>query len=368
MDTLDRFRGALVGLAVGEAFGGGADAEPHGSAAVRSGGTTSQALAAARAMTLLLEDDADVEAIASATTEAFVEWRRDRLAWAREPDLATTLAVDRLIEGMPWREAGDPRSRAPVAAARAVAIGLPFAPERVQLPARISTAVTHHDPTALEASVFVAWMTSQLARGATLSRGLVAAGRAMVLDMGIGGGVPDALADALSLYDRLGGRAAPWLPVDAIGGGDGGRCAESAVALGALAALLAQPGDDAFAAGLELVARFRIDTVDVGAIAGAFLGAANGLTRIPGELAERLDRYDALTRAAEVLYAGAIDLPTERATPAPVPRRAYAPTSPDAANTALPWGAFVARARRVGAPSHMAVASQWPSYFFAQKR
>lgn len=319
MDTLDRFRGALIGLAVGDAFGAQLEhsGDPfHAPVALepplRFSDDTQLAMYTARGLLLAVEGDVD-EDVGRAVSAELIAWHQDPTTLERAPDKSSYAAIERLIAGAGWRDAGDPNASPSVVAVRAAPVGLLFAPDDVMAPAWASTLVTHKNPTAVEAAIFVAWLVGRLVRGAGLDRALVAEGRDWVTELGIGGALADALADALALDASLADRPLQWLPEEEIVPGDGGWHAESAVGLAIVAALrvgrMAAPGPDAFEVGLELAARIRGDSDAVGALTGAFLGAAWGTGAIPAALSEPLEALDVLVGLADALHDEASGLP-----------------------------------------------------------
>lgn len=326
MDTIDRFRGALVGLAAGEVIGLALEqaGDPLHTPIpldppLRWNGGTDLALRLARAI-LLAEEDESLP-LETALRAAFVEWSTHPDARMRGMDPSTRAAADGLAHGA--ADPAHPHAQPAVLALRSVAFGLAFEPEDTFGPVRIACRLTHRDPTGAEAAALTAWLISSLVRGAPLDRRLVNEGREAVADVGLGGAVSDAIGDALALHAARSSRELQWLPSEAITPGDGGKRAESALGLAIVAALLTPP--DSFLAGVELAARVHGHPSAVAGLAGALLGAARGMSAIPAAIVESLDELDVLLGVADSLRV-ASGIPGESPTPAPAVRRLWTPS------------------------------------------
>jgi ADP-ribosylglycohydrolase len=316
METIDRFRGCMIGLAIGDAFGSQLEhaRDPFHAPVVfeppfRTSDDTALAMAVGRGLLAAFETGRDPGPIRESVLSALITWYHDPVSAANTPDPTTWTAIERIVR-TGGKEGVDTRHQPTVVAVRAVPVGLAYAPSEVVVPARAVTCVTHQNATAVEAAVFTAWLTSSLVRGAPLTRALVEEGREMTADLGFGGALADSIADALGLYGRLVDRPLQWLPVDEITPGDGGWCAESAVGLALVAALLA-PKTDVIEGTFELAARIHGDSDGVAALAGAWVGAARGSDALPFALVEPLEALDVLVGLADGLHRDATGLPDD---------------------------------------------------------
>jgi ADP-ribosylglycohydrolase len=318
MDTKNRYRGAWIGLAVGEAIGAqleGVDDITHTPIVLgpplRYGADTPLAMYVGRAVLSALETSRGSAGLGDEVARMLIAWHQEATDRPLGRDPSTWAATERLIGGVGWRDAGDPLIQPSAVAVRAVPIGLAFDPREVAARATVATLVTHRDPTALESAVFVAWTTSRLVRGASFDRSLVEEGREYVADFGLNGALADALADALGLHASMRSRPLQWLRAAEIHPNDGGHHAESAVGLAVVAALLAGDGPDAVETSIELAARIHGDNSAVAALTGAFLGAARGAWALPRHLVEPLEGLDVLVGLADALWDQASGLPTD---------------------------------------------------------
>jgi ADP-ribosylglycohydrolase len=349
LDSLDRFRGCLLGLAAGDAFGAQLErvGDPfHAPVTLeppfRYSDDTQLAMYVARGLLEAFELGRGEELVGEWVGKVLIEWHEDPTTTARNPDASTLAAISRMIGGRGWKDCGDPLARPSVVAVRAAAVGLAYAPDEVDGPVRASTWVTHHNGHALEAATFVAWLVSRLVRGAELTPALVEEGRERVAYLGLDGSLADSLADALALHASLRDRPRQWLPEEEIAPGDGGWHAESAVGLAVLCALLAQ-GDtpEGFEEAIEQAARIRGDSDAVAALTGLILGAAHGVGVVPNHFLEPMESLEVLSGLAEALHEEAGGLPRSDAAAARAPRarerkRLWA-SSPDAPATDRDW-------------------------------
>jgi ADP-ribosylglycohydrolase len=184
MDLLDRFRGSIVGLAVGDALGhptefvgsvasirarwpplGVTGFEPSGR---HPAGTftddTQMSICVARAL---------VEAGHAPLDELMQVMAREFLAWSRSsennraPGMACMTGCSRLAQGEPWRMAGVAGSKGCGAAMRAAPVGLYFHADEDAL-VRVATAQsapTHRHPTGYASSVAAAAAVAWACRG-----------------------------------------------------------------------------------------------------------------------------------------------------------------------------------------------------------
>ena len=281
----ERVKGALLGLAVGDALGlpalfltpveirrrfgprGIRDfvrGDYHPTGAVSD--DTATALATARA--LIDAGDLGVDAFGLAVASQLVKWSRDA-DLDRAPDATLMRSINRLAEGIPWRGSGDPGSRSAGGLARAVPVGIAFAlrPDSIPDMAQAACFPTHAHPVAVASFVSVALLFASAVSGqaprtwsAQLNRrlGPLAAEVKVKLDMA---------------FRRRRGRPSRVLPVI----GEGWTADE--VVARSLYAALHHPGD--FTRAVLLCCNTSGDTAAVASLAGALIGAMEGSAAIP---------------------------------------------------------------------------------------
>jgi ADP-ribosylglycohydrolase len=335
MDALDRFRGSILGLAVGDALGhptefisnlGSIRARwpPYGVTGFEPAGRhpagtftddTQMAVAVARALCRVGRRDLD-----TLMTVMGVEF----VAWARSPENnrapgGTCLAGCRnLARGVPWREAGVRGSKGCGAAMRAAPVGLYHAHDLDAL-VRVGaaqSALTHAHPTGVASGVAAAAAVALPLRGGALDE-LIPFLRAclqrltpaMMIDVGCDAG----LVSAVGAGEMLGAltRAEAALPQEAddvcalLGGAWVG---EEAVAA-SLWCVTRAKGD--FAATVLRAANSSGDSDSIACVAGSIAGAFRGVEGIPpvwrGQV-EKAAALDALARALHAAATGAGDV------------------------------------------------------------
>jgi ADP-ribosylglycohydrolase len=184
MELVDRYCGAILGLAIGDALGhptefvgsvsgirarwgpsGVTGFEPTGR---HPAGTftddTQMSIAVARAF--LAAGAADLDALMARMAAEFVAWSRSAQN-NRAPGGACMSGCSRLEQGVPWRSAGVADSKGCGAAMRAAPVGLVFHrdEERLIRVALAQSAPTHRHPTGFASSVAAAAAVAWAARG-----------------------------------------------------------------------------------------------------------------------------------------------------------------------------------------------------------
>ncbi|HSY25290.1 MAG TPA: ADP-ribosylglycohydrolase family protein [Polyangiaceae bacterium] len=194
----DRFRGCIIGLAVGDALGYPAEFVPSVSAIRARWGErgiarfeasdshtigtfsddTQMSIAAARA--LIRAGHAGLENLMNTLALEFVAWAGSP-ANDRAPGMACMSGCEALAGGAAWREAGVPHSKGCGAAMRAAPFGLFFAGDEEALvrTAAAQSALTHRHPTGMASSVAAAAAVGAALRGDPLE-GLAASVRRCV--------------------------------------------------------------------------------------------------------------------------------------------------------------------------------------------
>ena len=309
----DKFRGCLLGGAVGDALGH--ETEFMGLAGIRgrfgergvTGFERWGTAADGRRVALYTDDTQMAECVARTLVAAgrepqldramddlakrFITWGRHPQGGHRAPGNACMAGCRALEDGVPWQQAGGPAAGGCGSVMRVAPVGLRFW-NRSGLAEEYAVAQsrpTHNDPIALAASAAMAAGVAAFVRGeddATAWRLTVeAAGRhdANTADM-----IRRALAEAAdpandsdATFDRLRG----WAAHEAIAGG--------------VYAAARHPGD--FRAAVLLAANTPGDSDSLACLAGNLLGARNGLAGIPEEWVRDVERSAELLALADEL-------------------------------------------------------------------
>jgi len=316
IDYRDRFAGALLGSAVGDALGavtqgltprdiqelyGEVDSLPEMSAA--PGGTVSgpPPLPLAVAGALFPDGILDPARIAEALARGV---RREDA-----PGLAG-FARNLLERALPWHEAGEshPES-APAVHVLPVALLRAGSFRRLKLEAGIVAAITHPHPAAIAATIAQACAVAKVLHTPPGSLDVLSFPRAVspaVAGMEPErGGKPRAARPAATVGRRLGAelpalllRRAPVSEMqEALGNGT---AAHEGVPF-ALGCFLRSPGD--FQEAVLPAVNHGGDARAVAAMVGALCGAYVGASGIPGRFLDRLRRRGELEEAAEALHA-----------------------------------------------------------------
>jgi len=297
VDSRDRFRGCLVGLAVGECLGSPVEGlSPaiikrlhdqiteirgggfHGRAPGEYGAHTAMALLLAESIAALARFDMD---------DVVARW----IAWSAEASSGvgetTREALERIRNGTPWRDAGRKVAQANAAGnasmSRAVPLGLHFIRDRaalIQHGADVAVA-THAHPEAVGATVAVGELVAELADGASVTEAVeVVAGHARAREEPF-------IAGCIRGSARKETR-------------DLGTSSYSLHTLEAAAWCLASTGS--FEDALVTVVNLGGDAAAHGALTGALAGAHHGHAAIPARWTEALRAHDAILRLADDLH------------------------------------------------------------------
>jgi ADP-ribosylglycohydrolase len=315
MELLDRFKGCILGCAVGDALGMPverltreqiretygrvtdymkADPRTYGDLHTLKPGqyTDDTLLTCALAESLIEREGVDLDDIARKHVELYQ--REPKRGWGR----ATKAAFEQLIAGVPPRESGQP-SCGNGTAMKIAPLGLWYAPRfemwELLLWSYDIASITHRDPHARGAAAFQAWMVRDLAllqpRTPDTFAQLAEATAHYVQ------------GQSQELHDRL--RAACRLvrtkaPIDEAVArlGTSGNVLESIPA--ALYFAGRTPHD--FEATVTEAANAGRDTDTVAAMAGALIGAHTGLEGIPRRFLDGLDNRTYLEDLATRLY------------------------------------------------------------------
>lgn len=343
MDALDRFRGSILGLAIGDALGhptefisnlgairarwppnGVTGFEPSGR---HPAGTftddTQMALAVARA--LCRAGHRDLDTLMTVTGEEFVAWSRSPEN-NRAPGGTCLAGCRNLARGAPWREAGVRGSKGCGAAMRAAPVGL-FHAHDLDALVRVSaaqSALTHAHPTAVASGVAAAAPVAYALREGRLDGVFpflrACLGRvtpALLIDVGCDPRLVQTigLTEMQGALDRAESQASQEAEdVCALLGG--AWVGEEAVA-GALWCVLRAGGD--FSGAVLRAANSSGDSDSIACIAGSIAGALGGVDAIPpvwrgtvekAAVLEGIARglHEAATRGVDVILDPALDL------------------------------------------------------------
>jgi ADP-ribosylglycohydrolase len=283
---VDRARAALLGLALGDAWGEPLEfiqgprvrAQPVSLEPGRFRWTddTHMALYLAEALLSLPAGPFDEEAFGQAVAEHWLLWLHDPLTPSTAPGNACLRGMRRYEATRDWRASGDPGNDGCGAVMRIAPLALAYQGPALTRAAQLQAAITHAHPNALEAAVaashLLRWSLEQgrfhvelVQRAITQLRGTWARG----------GVVAEALLAAIDFTARPGRE---WLDEASIPTGDGGWRSASALGLAVAAALYW--GDD-FVTAVDKAARIDGDSDSVACLCGMFLGAAGGCGVLP---------------------------------------------------------------------------------------
>lgn len=295
---MDRFRGCLLGLALGDALGAPLEGGPierllwrligkTGDGHMRWTDDTQMSLDLAESLLArhsLVPDDVARRFAAS-------------YRWSRGYGPGTARVLKCIARGIPWQQAAisvyPQGSFGNGAAMRAPVIGLFCAADRGQLTlsARESARITHTHPRGIEGAVLIATVTAAALNGARPGEIMEAA---------------TACCREAEFLQRL-DTARHWIQTEATVSarevrrklGNGIAAAESCVTAVYLACrFMTRPFDEL----LAFVAECGGDTDTIGAMAGSIWGAANGDSGLPQEHLLQLEAYAHIRDTAEALW------------------------------------------------------------------
>ena len=326
VELIDRFRGSLLGLAVGDALGhptefissverirarfGPQGITDFSSAGAHRPGTftddTQMTICVARA--LIRKGHTDRDSLMTLLGDEFVAWAQHP-SNNRAPGGTCLAGCRKLKQGAAWRDAGVKESKGCGAAMRAAPIGLYFFDDDEALVrmAAAQSVLTHSHPTGIASSVAAAAPVAWLCKGNGID-GILEYTKAMVerIDeaMLLELGAPGALARDLGVSEQLNiiDDTAAALSEDTddvcqlLGGAWVG---EEAVAC-ALWCFLKADGD--FDEAVRRGANSSGDSDSIACIAGSFAGALHGRGAIPTRFVEQLERASDLDDLAVKLW------------------------------------------------------------------
>ena len=287
-ETLDRFRGALLGLAIGDALGAQTKGKRGANPADLSAGAwfSDTAMTFCLAQSLLACGGND----AQDQMERYWAWQRDVTHAGAKPASTVPEEVRRALAQWQWNRkpiAGshDPANRDPHPLARTVAVALYYANDVPVALQEAGEAVrpTLQTPVVLDVCrAYAALLSSALqgdSKNAVIALRLTAAGRALRQRR--------LKADVVRFVDGA------WRETSS------SKDIESVLS----AALRAFEDSDTFAAGLALAVKSNAIPATVGAVYGALAGAYYGARQIPADWRQAVFRSAVLIDTAERLAA-----------------------------------------------------------------
>ncbi|MBX3192495.1 MAG: ADP-ribosylglycohydrolase family protein [Labilithrix sp.] len=325
MDDLERTRGSILGLAIGDALGhptefvssvrairerwgegGVTDLLPSGR---HPAGTftddTQMAICVARA--LVRAGRAPLDDLMTILGEEFVAWSRSREN-NRAPGGTCLSGCRALASGAPWRDAGVRDSKGCGAAMRAAPVGLYFASDvdKMIAIAAAQSSLTHRHPTGIASSVAAAAPVAWVLREKTLD-GMIPFTRSCVekLDEAllVSVGCAEELAEGIGVREMLAALDATEAALDEeaddvcslLGGAWIG---EEAVAT-ALWCVLKAKGD--FRQAVVRGANSSGDSDSIACIAGSIAGALVGISGVPSDWVAKVEKTALLDDLARAL-------------------------------------------------------------------
>lgn len=307
------FRGAMLGLAVGDALGFPAEFigrdeilrlyGPDGltdfvASRWHPAGTftddTQMSLAVAYGL-LAAGRDASLDAQMDAVAAEFVRWSKSPDN-NRAPGGTCMTGCERLAAGAPWRAAGVPNSKGCGSAMRVTAIGLLYAHDvsRLLEVARASSLPTHGHDAAIEGAAACALCVGLALAGATPSEMLAEVVRACA------GRSADFDAAVDRFYTFV--DAPPQVALSTAGLGEAWVAEEAFVS--ALYCVWHAPSD--FSRAVLCGANTDGDSDSIAAIAGSISGARNGELAIPERWRYNVEGAARLVELADELYDAAV--------------------------------------------------------------
>jgi len=302
--TRDRFRGCVLGAAVGDALGAptefcGMDQIRHRWGYVTDlhswGGhqpgdwtdDTEMMLALGQALAQLDSTDAllDTDTVADAVCRGWVTWLETHQG-SRAPGGTCLRGAASLKKGVHWTKSGKPNGNGCGSPMRVAPVGLVYAghPEMLAWVANMQGYATHQGERTNAAAVAVSVLVSRLMLGDTWQQALEVLDGMLPDDSPARPFVHGALADN-PIEEKL----------DKYRGWDGGEAFGAALAC-------AMEHPDSYRDAVLRAINSPGDSDSLGCICGALMGAKYGATAIPPHWLEKLEQREELERLADALY------------------------------------------------------------------
>ena len=305
----DRVRGALLGLALGDAYGRSLEF-------IRGPRVRSQAVAMPSAafmwtddthMALYLVDAlADVGAaglrrlseddLGRAVGAAFVRWADDPLTPSTAPGSTCLRGAAAFRRTGDWRQSGVRQSDGCGAVMRIAPLPTVLSGAALVSAARVQALVTHAHDNAPATAVAACLLLRSVLEGAALDAGTV--GDTVARLVALGAGTPTVVSALEAAVAQAARPHLEWLDEADIPDGDGGWRSPSALGLAVVAAL--RWADDP-ALAMEKAARIDGDSDSVACLTGMLLGARHGVSGLPTRWLAALPQRDRIEAACDTL-------------------------------------------------------------------
>ncbi|MHA1303663.1 MAG: ADP-ribosylglycohydrolase family protein [Candidatus Heimdallarchaeaceae archaeon] len=309
LNLKDRFEGAIVGLAIGDALGfplefmysrqeiidslGGRFQCTFVKQGNYSLGTFSDDTQMSLAITkaLIEAGNTSVDYLMDKISHYFVEWLKSPEN-DRAPGSTCTAACSKLFDGIHWTKSGNNISKGCGTAMRSAPIGLYFNRledrERLIDIAKKSSLITHGHPSATAGSVSNALIISLALNRIPIDKWLE-----IIIEHS------ETISTKFALKIRDINKALKMNPFEGIDFLGEGWIAEEAIAI-ALYSFLRYPNN--FRKMMELAVVHKGDSDSTGSIAGGFFGAWHGINALPLELVSTVEKKDILIKLADNLW------------------------------------------------------------------
>lgn len=305
-DKRDKFRGCILGLAVGDALGYPVEfIQTIQDIDAVSGGTldlpspalfsddTQMSLCVIQA---LLECDGNHDKFMDGLSKYFVAWSKRQKPGSpdrRAPGNSCLAGCDNLAGGVHWTQSGV-ESKGCGSAMRSAPIGLYWSGNLLKVIewGRDSSLPTHKSDAAMCSAAATAFMTFLAVNDVPV--GLWAHEMSLPLS-----GISEEFTEAiLKASQAAGERTEPWIALSGDGVGEGW-LGHEAVASALYCAMMC-PND--YAAAVRMAARTVGDSDSIACITGAIMGAHLGVKKMPKEWTDKIEARDRLFSMADKLY------------------------------------------------------------------
>lgn len=233
-----------------------------------------------------------------AVGEAFVQWSADPLTPSTAPGNTCLRGAAAFASGGDWRRSGVPESDGCGAVMRIAPLAAVFQGPELVTAARVQALVTHAHPNAPAAAVAASMLVRSLLDGHPLQADLVLSVSQQMRELPVGTEtVARALEAAVAQATR---RELDWLDEDDIPDGDGGWRSPSALGLAVVAAIR---WTDDFEFAIDKAARIDGDSDSVACLTGMLIGASRGMSALPSRWLHALPQRARIDAACDDLLA-----------------------------------------------------------------
>lgn len=302
-----KFRGCILGLAIGDALGRpvqfareikeiAAASTPQGVTDLADGKFSDETQLAMCVSQALLESNGKFDLFMSKFSKSLIAWREIQEVpdFNRSPDLTVMSACDRLIAGFSWQESGIPDGFSNAAAPRSGPIGL-YHIDNIPLIvefAKSASDTTHNDAQSQVSAVAVALGVAFAAQDVPIG---LWANEIMTPISGISPEFDSTLNYATSIIPY---KIDAWQALSKEYIGEGYSPSEAVA--GALFCCIRN--QKSFKNAVLDAVNIRGPSDSIGCIVGAWMGAKLGLEGIPKEWIDKIEAKDALIQCADELF------------------------------------------------------------------